>query len=144
MGSSPISGPTKHSINIKYQSKRKSSFSSEPCSRGFRFFFTLSLNGLDRPRQGPVGAIFTSIFYGFPLVGFSIGLAVEVVALLLLVRGFTRAGTVHGILFALNIACNALMIFLFGIILAVCLLALMHVQPGLAIRVDITVTTLRC
>jgi hypothetical protein len=36
-------------------------------------FFALSLSDLGRPHQGPVGAMFTSIFYGFPLVGFSIG-----------------------------------------------------------------------
>jgi len=106
-------------------------------------FFALSLNDLGRPHQGSIGAMSTSIFYGLPLVGFSIGLGVEVVALTLLVRGFTRADTLHNILFALNLACNALMIFLFGIILAVCLLAFMHVQPGLAIRVDLRPTALR-
>ncbi len=64
-------------------------------------------------------------------------------ALTLLVRGFIRADTLHSILFALNIACNLLTIFLFGIILTVCLLAVLHVQPGLAIRVDLRATALR-
>jgi len=94
--------------------------------------FMLSVGDLCSPHHPTIGGISRRLLYGFPLLGFGLGLGLEVAAFTLLIRGFSRGDFIHYILFLLSVIGCALMIFIFGIVFCVCMLALMHVQPGLA------------
>jgi hypothetical protein len=94
--------------------------------------FMLCVGDLCSPHPSPIVGISRTLLYGLPLLGFGLGFGLEVAAFTLLIRGFSRGDFIHYILFLLSVIGCALMIFIFGIIFGVCLLALMHVQPGLA------------
>jgi hypothetical protein len=93
--------------------------------------YILSLGDFSSHPAGWSG-VASTIVYGIPPLGIGVCLGAEVLGLRLLILGFTRGDLLHHFLFFVTLCSNVFLVVLFGILFAVCLLALLHVQPGLA------------